>query len=157
MSECCRTGSPEQSTLPATTCPSCGTTGPAVTDATVWAMATLSVPAAALAGTGYRSCRNPACSVVYYGPQTAIERAGVRVAVNFKDPGPDVPLCYCFGHTRRSIAEEVDATGRSTASAVIAAEIKAGRCACEAKNPSGRCCLGEVRAYEKLMVQRHSA
>ena len=35
-------------------------------------------------------------------------------------------------------------TGRSTIAERIAAEVKAGNCACEVKNPSGKCCLGDV-------------
>ncbi len=40
---------------------------------------------------------------------------------------------------------------------MIAREIKAGHCACEVKNPSGRCCLGDVRAYEKRAAQSEAA
>src|SRR6266481_8503338 len=31
----------------------------------------------------------------------------------------------------------------------IAAEVKAGNCACEVKNPSGKCCLGDVTQAAK--------
>jgi hypothetical protein len=117
---------------------------------TVGAMATLEVPARSLAREHYRYCSTPDCPVVYYGDDgVVLHQADVRVRVNAKDPGPDVPLCYCFGHTRRSIANAIATRGNPTASAVIAREIKAGHCACEVKNPSGRCCLGEVRRYEK--------
>jgi hypothetical protein len=112
-------------------------------------MAALDVPASHLSQRTYRYCATPGCSVVYYRDGLRIDRQGIRVPLNAKDDGLDVPLCYCFGHTRRSIATEVAAGGRSATSAVIAREIKAGHCACEVKNPSGRCCLGEVRAYER--------
>jgi hypothetical protein len=42
------------------------------------------------------------------------------------------------------IWEEIRGTGISTVAERIAAEVEAGRCACEVKNPSGKCCLGEV-------------
>jgi hypothetical protein len=125
---------------------------------TVGALATLTVPAAALAQKTYRYCATPACPVVYYGAGgLRLTRGDLRVPVNAKDAGLDVPLCYCFDHTRRSIAAAITATGRSTASATITREIKAGHCACEARNPSGRCCLGDVRAYEKHVTQRRAA
>ena len=40
--------------------------------------------------------------------------------------------------------DEITATGRSTIAERISAEVKAGNCACEVKNPSGKCCLGSV-------------
>src|SRR5713101_2012113 len=44
----------------------------------------------------------------------------------------------CFNFSRADVRREC------TISARIAAEVRAGRCACEVKNPSGACCLGEV-------------
>jgi hypothetical protein len=116
-------------------------------------MATLEVPAAILAHPTFRFCKTPTCAVVYYAEAAVVERTMVRVRVHVKDAGLDVPLCYCFGHTHRAIAEEIAATGRSGASAAITQEIKAGRCACEVKNPSGRCCLGDVSAFEQQLTR----
>ncbi|MBI4474654.1 MAG: hypothetical protein HY646_18430, partial [Acidobacteria bacterium] len=49
---------------------------------------------------------------------------------------------------------EIQATGQSTIAARIKKEIQAGNCACEVKNPSGRCCLGEVnKLIKKLLVE----
>lgn len=147
MSQC---GPEREACEIATACPRCGVEGHEVGRETVGAMATLAVPARSLRHKQYRYCGTPSCPVVYYGGDgVVLHQSEVRVPVNAKDAGPDVPLCYCFGHTRRSIAEEIAAHGRSTTSAVIAREIKAGHCACEVKNPSGRCCLGDVRSYER--------
>ncbi len=148
MSACC--GPKERACEIATPCPRCGVEGHEIERETVGAMATLEVPARSLGREHYRYCSTPGCPVVYWGDDgVVLHQSEVRVPVNAKDAGPDVPLCYCFGHTRRSIAQEIAAHGRSTVSAVIAREIKAGHCACEVKNPSGRCCLGDVRSYEK--------
>ena len=130
-------------------CPRCGAVGSEVGRETVGAMVTLNVPASVLRRPAFRFCDTADCPVVYYAGDVAVERAMVRVPVHAKDAGLDVPLCYCFGHTRRSILAETRRTGRSTTSARIAADIRAGRCACDLKNPSGRCCLGDVRAYQK--------
>ncbi len=156
MSDCC--APKKEVAVASVACPRCGVVGHEISRETVGAMATLQVPATSLCGKAYRYCGTADCPVVYYGDGGIVLRQSeVRVPVNAKDPGPDVPLCYCFGHTRRSIADEIAATGRSTASAAIAREIKAGHCACEVKNPSGRCCLGDVRAYEKQVAhQRRS-
>lgn len=149
--ECC--GPKAARKLVATACPRCGVVGHEVARETVGAMASLEVPAAVLAHPAFRFCETPTCEVVYYADDAVVPRALVRVKVHAKDSGLDVPLCYCFGHTRRSIAKEIATTGNSSASQVITREIKAGHCACEVKNPSGRCCLGDVRAYEKRAPQ----
>ncbi len=155
MAQCCDRESDRAAS--AGTCPSCGAQGLQVGRETVGAMAALGVPAPCLARSAYSFCRTPGCPVVYYSTGGVVLRQGdLRVPVSAKDPGLDVPLCYCFGLTRHAIAEEIAATGRWTASAAIAAEIRAGRCACGVKNPSGRCCLGEVRAFEKQALQRQS-
>ncbi len=54
------------------------------------------------------------------------------------------PVCYCFNHTVASIRGEIQTKGHSTAQGMITQEVKAGRCACEVKNPAGACCLGDV-------------
>jgi hypothetical protein len=38
----------------------------------------------------------------------------------------------------------------------ITGEVEAGRCACEVKNPSGACCLGEVnKAVKEAKLRAH--
>ncbi len=68
-----------------------------------------------------------------------------------KETEPPIALCYCFGHTAESVREELVATGRSTVSERITAEVQADNCSCEVKNPSGTCCLGDVnRAVHQI-------
>lgn len=98
----------------------------------------------------YVFCETPACPVVYYAADgTQFRKEQVRVRVGLKETEDPVPVCYCFGVTERMIHEETQGTGRSSASARIRAEVKAGNCRCEIENPSGRCCLGEVIRAEK--------
>jgi bacterioferritin-associated ferredoxin len=87
---------------------------------------------------------------VYYAADgTEFEKNHVRVRVGLKETEDPVTVCYCFGVTERMIREDVQRTGRSSASARIRAEVNAGNCRCEVENPSGRCCLGEVIQAEK--------
>jgi hypothetical protein len=61
-----------------------------------------------------------------------------------------VSIALCFGFSRADVRDELAWGGECTIPARIASEIRAGRCACEIKNPSGACCLGEVnRAVEE--------
>jgi len=118
-------------------------------------MARLETPAAALAHSEFSLCPSNSCEAVYFADGgIVLEQKDIRVPVYWKDPGIDVPLCYCFSHTRRSIAEQVAATGASSAFAAVSAAVRAGECACDVKNPSGTCCLGDVRQYERALVAR---
>jgi hypothetical protein len=103
-------------------------------------------------GDEYRFCPDPGCRVVYFaegGPTFSTE--DLRVRVGLKEKEDPVPLCYCFGFDERHVREEIAATGTTTIPPQISALIKQGLCACEARNPSGACCLGEVnRAVKRL-------
>lgn len=125
-------------------CPRCAGKGKTVSLTTVGAMAKTSVEACKLARPSYQLCRNPDCSVVYFAPGITIEKAEIRVPVNFKEKNYDGPVCYCFNHTMASIRAEIQSTGHSTVQTAITKEIQAGRCACEVKNPAGSCCLGDI-------------
>ncbi len=78
---------------------------------------------------------------------------GAKAAV---DP---IPVCYCFGFTRKDIEDEIAESGCSTIAERITTEVKAGNCACEIKNPSGKCCLGDVTraVQDALRVLREAA
>jgi Zinc binding domain len=98
--------------------------------------------------TQYYFCETRDCEVVYFAfdSQAPIFRRGdLLIRVGAKEESDPIPVCYCFGFTRKDIADEIAQTGRSTVADRITAEVTAGRCACEVKNPSGKCCLGEVR------------
>ena len=57
-------------------------------------------------------------------------------------------------HSRGQIEHEWRATGETTVPQRIAAEIKVGNCACEVRNPAGRCCLGEVNQAVAVISDR---
>jgi CopZ-like zinc binding protein len=95
----------------------------------------------------YYFCTAPGCNVVYFPSNPtapAFSRDDLLVRVGAKEADEQATVCHCFGISRRQIRNEVEATGRCSAAEKIKAEIQAGRCACEVKNPSGRCCLGNV-------------
>jgi hypothetical protein len=125
-------------------CPRCGEKGKLVSLATVGAMAKTELEAAKLSAQEYRLCRSVDCPVVYYSGDIQIEKSGLRVPVNFKERNYNGPVCYCFNHTVASIRAEIESKAHSTVQTMIAREVKAGRCACEVKNPAGTCCLGDV-------------
>jgi hypothetical protein len=144
LSNCCSIG--ESPAGPAVTaCPVNGARSKQVDMLTVRSLVRrlpLSMPA-----TRYYFCEARDCDVVYFAlnPQAPIfRRADLLVRVGAKEESDPMPVCYCFGFTRRDIENEITATGRSTVGERISAEVKQGNCACEVKNPSGKCCLGNV-------------
>jgi hypothetical protein len=93
----------------------------------------------------HRFCPNPTCDHLYFDGEWVALKHDARVRVGLKESSDPVPLCYCFGFTRADVRAEVHATGKCSIPDRITAEVQAGNCACETKNPSGACCLGEVR------------
>ena len=147
--DCCAVA--QQHAVSQTACPSCATVGRVVADETIQAILK---PAQALSllAVGRRFCGTPSCEVVYYGDDgRAVMKDEIPIRVGLKERDDPIPLCYCFGFSVDDLRREVLETGRCTIPARIADEVRAGRCACEIKNPSGNCCLGEVnRALKRL-------
>lgn len=156
MTDCGKTPAEPPKTGHQCLCRQCGHEGQPVDRITVQA---LLKPEALgeLNGSQYAFCETPHCPVVYYAADgTEFEKNQVRVRVGLKETEDPVPVCYCFGVTARMIHEEVQRTGRSSASARIRVEVKEGNCRCEVENPSGRCCLGEVRQAEKRAAAKRT-
>jgi len=82
-----------------------------------------------------------------------LHKQDVKVRVGIKETEYPVPVCYCFGWTQERIFEQIRQMGYSTAVQEIGAKIKADECACDKKNPSGRCCLGNVHKVVKIGME----
>lgn len=131
-------------------CPNCKQKGKKVDRLTVQAM--LAVSLQALTEGDYLFCRTGDCPVVYFNAGSAqiFSKDQIRAPVHQKEPhNADAPVCYCFQHSPRSIQAEWAQTGQSTVVDSINQGIKAGKCACEIRNPQGSCCLGNVSKVVK--------
>lgn len=85
---------------------------------------------------GYYFCSDPDCSVVYFGQDNSIiEKASVRTDVGAKNKSENALVCYCFGVARS------EARSNPLARQFVIEQTKHKRCACETRNPSGKCCL----------------
>jgi len=143
MSDCCATSCNVNQA--SNICRRCGSKGQSVQRITLESL--LEPAARARLGEGDNFFDpSPECDVVYFSEDqdSYFTKDDLSVRVGIKETEPPVPICYCFGHTVESARQEILETGRSTVVARIKNEIKAGNCACEVKNPSGQCCLGEV-------------
>lgn len=97
----------------------------------------------------HRFCATSGCPVVYFGRDEAFGREELSVTVFQKEPEGARTVCYCFDVTEAGIRREIVEDGRSSAFARITDLVNADRCACEVKNPQGRCCLGNVAEATK--------
>jgi hypothetical protein len=97
--------------------------------------------------TRYYFCDASDCEVVYFpldAEAPTFRRDDLAVRVGAKETVDPIAICYCFGFSRQDLWDEIRENGKSTLAQRITAEVKAGNCACQVKNPSGRCCLGDV-------------
>lgn len=101
----------------------------------------------------YRFCNSRDCDVVYYtrsGENFTV--ADLRELVTSKEEGDARPLCYCFGFTEGDMRDEIAQEGETSIPAQVTQFIKEKLCACEIRNPSGVCCLGEINKTVKRLV-----
>jgi hypothetical protein len=84
----------------------------------------------------YYFCDDPDCNVIYFAEDNSIiEQSALRTSVGIKERQADSLLCYCYGVSFQ------DSENNPDAKAFVIEKTKAGECACDTRNPSGRCCL----------------
>jgi hypothetical protein len=101
----------------------------------------------------YRFCASPDCPVIYFSRERFFSTDDLRIRVGLKEKGDPITLCYCFGFSEKAAREEIQAKGHTTIPQRIAALIRERMCACEERNPSGACCLGEVTQAVKRLIK----
>jgi hypothetical protein len=107
-----------------------------------------------------RFCATAGCPTVYFdnAVQVRFDERLLAVRVGAKHPeDPDALVCYCFDLTAAAIRRRLETARGDAASADVARELKAGRCACEVKNPKGACCLGDVTRTERAALEAAAA
>lgn len=111
-------------------CPVCGAICPEVKEKTV--LHQVGKPWRITRGARHYFCENPDCHIVYFsdGGQV-ISRPEIRGAGNSEEG----LVCHCFGVTLK------DAQDDPGLREFVAGLTKEGLCACDARNPSGKCCL----------------
>ncbi len=127
-------------------CPGCGTAGDAVSATTLHHQ--LRTPWQQHPGEGsYFFCNQPGCEVVYFNRHGARYSATeLRQPVGQKSTDSERTICYCFD-IRYSDLHHAD-QARQCRDFVIE-ETRHNRCACEQRNPSGRCCLRDFPKKEE--------
>lgn len=104
----------------------------------------------------YYFCASSDCEIVYFpeAEGTRFYKTDLRVRIGVKEKQDPKPLCYCFGFDESDFRDEIKATGQTTISTRIVKMVKAGMCACDTRNPSGACCLGEItKTVKRLQIE----
>lgn len=134
---------------------SCGEQSKPVSRTTVLSILKPQFLEEALSGT-YRFCAASECPIVYFEePGTRVFTVDdLRIVVGVKASTDRVPLCYCFGFDESDLREEILQTGTTSIPERISHLIREGLCACDVRNPSGGCCLGEVNRVAKRLKEQ---
>jgi len=134
-------------------CSSCNGQGRPVSRKTVLLMLKPELLERAMHGS-YSFCSARDCSIVYFedkgGHQFTVDDLRIRVGLKVTDD--PIPLCYCFGFDDKHIRDEIEQTGSTSVPEKVSRLIREGLCACEDRNPSGLCCLGEVNKAAKHLT-----
>lgn len=152
---CCCSGTNNERRPATEFCAECGGKGRVVERRTLDHLLRASVQRSLGAGP-YYFCATPTCEVVYFSSSDSavLRKDELRVRVGLKETRDPIPVCYCFNHTRASIWEEIGRTGGSTVVDSIKRAVQAGQCECVIRNPSGKCCLGEVTRAVQMGIER---
>lgn len=151
MSDCCSVNESVGKAPPVMNCPVSGTRSKQVAKLTVKSLVR-HLPFG-MPPTQYYFCDAPGCEIVYFPADSqapTFRRGDLLVRIGAKETEDPVTVCYCFGITRNQLQQEIRSTGKSVAAERVSAEVKTGNCACEVKNPSGKCCLGDITRAVKL-------
>lgn len=94
---------------------------------------------------GFYICKTSTCKAIYFKDTDICTQKDVIVSVGFKDDAKIKNYCYCFGWTQERLKQDIKDHGRSTAVEDIKEKMDSLGCSCETKNPSGKCCMADVK------------
>ena len=140
MGGCCCSSETEATSQ--TICPGCGNKGNLVTPETI--RLHLLQPWLWLSGeNAYHFCHNSGCEVVYFSDGTTpLTQAALATPVGIKSRDDEDPLCYCYHISRGEYRRNPDLKD------FVVKQTQEEACACESRNPSGRCCLGDFSRFD---------
>lgn len=156
MSTCCSINTEKEKVLTPGNCPTCQAKGKKVGLITLFQLIKRPFQKEINRSSQYYFCSSKECEVVYFSNQNndfLFKKEHLIVKVGQKESTPK-QVCYCFDYTHQDILEEVQKTGKSTATQIITQNIKEGLCACEMRNPQGSCCLGNVKEAENQATEK---
>ncbi|MBA4496416.1 (2Fe-2S)-binding protein [Paenactinomyces guangxiensis] len=148
MTDCCTNSSVQNNV----SCPQCNTVGRKVKIITLKSLLLPEALKNLNVESPYYFCSTRDCKVVYYNEdKETYQTEEIKVPIFQKNTSNHIPVCYCFGWTRKRIVDEVKKTGNSSAMSEIKQHIKEKRCGCEVNNPQGSCCLSNISSFVEAL------
>ena len=126
-------------------CPQCSLNGKFVDNATIKCLIHVSLHR--IKDIRHRFCATNDCSVAYFAEDKSeiFYTHELRERIYQKEPDvEDVLVCYCFFHTLGDIKASTNIENENQIIQDIRLGIQQGECACDWRNPQGKCCLGNV-------------
>lgn len=106
---------------------------------------------------GFYFCSNELCDTVYFSDAGQVfQTVDVTAQPWHKQPAGDRTFCYCFGENEAALHLELASSGRIGAIERVRHHIAERRCACDIRNPRGVCCLGDLTAAVREILERQS-
>ena len=87
-------------------------------------------------------CHNPQCGTGYFSESGLVINQTQLVE---REKIQQQWLCYCFDISRKRYLEDMVSGEDAETLAFVKEKTESGDCACEVKNPSGKCCLAEFK------------
>lgn len=116
-------------------CPANGKTGVAVSTQTL--LQHIKMPwRQSLQAKQFYFCDSTDCDIVYFAADNSVfTLEQVRSPIGQKQTGSEKLICYCFGISAAQASHD------PACKRFVVEQTRSGNCACESRNPSGRCCL----------------
>jgi len=93
----------------------------------------------------YVFCANSTCDAGYFSASDTILKTKLRAF----HAGQQTMLCHCFDISEAVYRSALTDGTAEAIKAFVVQQTKAKLCACESRNPSGRCCLASFKQMEK--------
>ena len=93
----------------------------------------------------YAFCANRDCHTGYFSASDMIPKTSLRAFQS----NQNAMLCHCFDVSESAYRAALQAGASEAIKAFVVQQTKEKLCACESRNPAGRCCLVSFKQMEK--------
>ncbi|WP_406656292.1 (2Fe-2S)-binding protein [Methanolobus sp. ZRKC2] len=143
--------SEQDESVEAIPCPVCGTKGAYVKIITVRHLVEKELIENA-SQSDYRICMDKKCNVAYYSEDLSIifEKNDLKVPLWFKEDASPRYACYCSRITEEDVFRAVKEQKLTEINAIRQYYDPEGKCHCNVKNPTGKCC---TNAFNEFIIK----
>jgi hypothetical protein len=135
-------------------CPKCNEKAKGVLEKTLKHLLTYKAKESLSCLDGFYYCKTPSCEVIYFRDTEIFTQKDMSLVVGLKKDADPATVCYCFDWNKEEITKEIKENAISVALEDIKYKMDTQGCECEILNPSGSCCLGDVRkAIEEIKME----